>query len=129
MTSLNRPYSGRRVSPNPVISNAYGPWPLFRFLNSYAQSVGLLGRRIGSSQGHCLHRTTQTQNKRTQISMPRVGFKPTIPVFERPKTVHALDRAATVIDSSSFLCPNILLNILFSYSCSLCSYRPGFPPN
>jgi hypothetical protein len=29
--------------------------------------------------------------------MPRVGFEPTIPVFERAKTVHALDRAATVI--------------------------------
>jgi hypothetical protein len=39
------------------------------------------------------HRTTQTQNKRTQTPMPRVGFEPTIPVFERAKTVHALDRA------------------------------------
>jgi hypothetical protein len=29
--------------------------------------------------------------------MPQVGFEPKIPVFERPKTVHALDRAATVI--------------------------------
>jgi hypothetical protein len=29
--------------------------------------------------------------------MPRLGFDPTIPVFERAKTVHALDRAATVI--------------------------------
>jgi hypothetical protein len=29
--------------------------------------------------------------------MPRVGFEPTIPVFERAKTVHALDRAVTVI--------------------------------
>jgi hypothetical protein len=29
--------------------------------------------------------------------MPRVEFEPTIPVFERAKTVHALDRAATVI--------------------------------
>jgi hypothetical protein len=29
--------------------------------------------------------------------MPRVGFEPTIPVFERAKTVHALDRADTVI--------------------------------
>jgi hypothetical protein len=26
-----------------------------------------------------------------------VGFEPTIPVFQRAKTVHALDRAATVI--------------------------------
>jgi hypothetical protein len=29
--------------------------------------------------------------------MPRVGFEPKIPVFERVKTVHALDRAATMI--------------------------------
>jgi hypothetical protein len=42
-------------------------------------------------------RTAQTQNKCTQTSMPRVGCKPTIPVFEGAKTVHALDRAATVI--------------------------------
>jgi hypothetical protein len=43
------------------------------------------------------HGTTQTQNKRTQISMPRVGFEPTIPAFERAKTVHDLDGPATVI--------------------------------
>jgi hypothetical protein len=29
--------------------------------------------------------------------MPRVGFELTIPVFERAKTVDALDRATTVI--------------------------------
>jgi hypothetical protein len=28
--------------------------------------------------------------------MPRVEFEPTTPVLERAKTVHALDRAATV---------------------------------
>jgi hypothetical protein len=33
--------------------------------------------------------TTQTQNKRRKTSLPRVGFEPTIPVFERAKTVHA----------------------------------------
>jgi hypothetical protein len=43
------------------------------------------------------HRATQTQNKRTQTSMPGVGFEPTNPVLQRTKTVHALDRAATVI--------------------------------
>jgi hypothetical protein len=31
--------------------------------------------------------------------MPQVGFEPTIPVFERVKTVHALEGAATVIGS------------------------------
>jgi hypothetical protein len=38
------------------------------------------------------HRTTQTQNTRTQTSM-----QPTSPAFERAKAVHALDPAATVI--------------------------------
>jgi hypothetical protein len=45
--------------------------------------------------------TTQTQNKHTQISMPWVGFEPTIPVFEQAKTVHALDCTATVIGSGT----------------------------
>jgi hypothetical protein len=43
------------------------------------------------------HRATETQNERTQTSMPWVGFKPTIPVFERAKTVHALDCVVTAI--------------------------------
>jgi hypothetical protein len=33
--------------------------------------------------------------------MPEVGLEPTIPVFERAKTVHALDGAATVIGYDS----------------------------
>jgi hypothetical protein len=32
-----------------------------------------------------------------QTFMPRVGSEATIPAFERAKTVHALDRAATAI--------------------------------
>jgi hypothetical protein len=35
-----------------------------------------------------------TQKKREHTSMPQAGFKPAIPMFERPKTVRALDRAA-----------------------------------
>jgi hypothetical protein len=35
--------------------------------------------------------------------MPQVGFEPTIQVFERAKTVHALDRAATGIGVIGFL--------------------------
>jgi hypothetical protein len=42
------------------------------------------------------YRTTQTQNKRAQTSMPRVAFEPMIPMFEWVKTVHALDHLATV---------------------------------
>jgi hypothetical protein len=45
------------------------------------------------------HRTTQTQNKRTQTSMLRVGFEHTTPVLEWVKTIHGLDRAATGIGS------------------------------
>jgi hypothetical protein len=48
------------------------------------------------------HRTTQTQNKRTQTSMHCVGFEPTILVFEREKTVHALECAVTVIGRANF---------------------------
>jgi hypothetical protein len=47
---------------------------------------------------------TETENKHTQTSMPQVGFESTIPVFQQPETVHALDRAATVIDSHNFQC-------------------------
>jgi hypothetical protein len=57
-------------------------------------SVGLPGRVISPSQSRYL---TQTQNKYKQASMLRVGFELVISVFERAKTVHASDRAATVI--------------------------------
>jgi hypothetical protein len=41
--------------------------------------------------------------------MPEVGFEPTIPVLERAKAVHALDRAATVI--SFFVCDHCSENV------------------
>jgi hypothetical protein len=43
------------------------------------------------------HKTAQRENKRAQTTMPLVGFEPTILVFERAKTLHALKRAVTVI--------------------------------
>jgi hypothetical protein len=58
---------------------------------------------ISRSQGRYLHTKQRKQSKRTQTSMPRVGFEPTIPVFERAKTVHALDRAATLIGLMRYL--------------------------
>jgi hypothetical protein len=70
-----------------------------QFLNP-RHSVGLR-RVIISSQGRYL--------THTQTSMPQVGFQPTIPAFERAKTVHALDRATTV---TSELLGN---GIIFSY--------------
>jgi hypothetical protein len=49
---------------------------------------------------HLLHtQETQTKNKRTQTSLPQVGFETTVPVFERAKTVHVLEGGATVIGS------------------------------
>jgi hypothetical protein len=62
------------------------------FLNVF-QSVALSRRGISPSQNRYL----QTQNKRKHTSMPRGGFEPTIPVFERAKTFNALDHAATLI--------------------------------
>jgi hypothetical protein len=63
----------------------------FSFL-IYTLSVGLLGWGNSPSQGRYY-----TQNKCTQTSMPRMRFEPNIPVFERTKTIHDLDGAATVI--------------------------------
>jgi hypothetical protein len=68
----------------------------FSFL-IYTQLVGTLGRGISPSQGHLLHRTTQTQNKRTQTYMPRVGYETTI-IFQD------LDCAATVIGTRKCMC-------------------------
>jgi hypothetical protein len=84
------------------------------------------------------HRTAQTQNKRTQTSMPQVGFEPMILVFERVKTVHALNRAATAIGHIAiipkpkygFPAVAILCYILFrkvlKTCCSLNKYYPFY---
>jgi hypothetical protein len=73
------------------------PWPLFQFLDLFY----IVGRTPSTGDQPVArplpaHGTTQAQNKRTQTSIPQVGFEPTIPAFQREKTVHALDRAATV---------------------------------
>jgi hypothetical protein len=82
----------------------YGSTPLcwalvvFQFLNPIHSRQDSLDR--GSARRKAsTDRTTQTQNKRTQTSVLPVGFELTIPVLERPKTIHALDNAATVIGS------------------------------
>jgi hypothetical protein len=77
-----------------------GPWPLFSFL-IYTQFCKT--PRTGYepvARPLPTRRTIQTRNKCTQTYMPRVGFETTIPEFEQAKTVHALDRAATVIGVS-----------------------------
>jgi hypothetical protein len=82
-----------------AVHSFVGPWPLFQFLNLGVYTVGRtpwMGDQPVASPLHT-HRTTQAQNKRTQTSMPRVGFETTILVFERAKTVHALNLAATML--------------------------------
>jgi hypothetical protein len=75
-----------------------GLWPLIQFLNPYRVDRAPWTGNQPVARPLPTHRRTQTQ-----IPMPRVGFEPTIPVFERAKTVHALDRAATVRGSGSVI--------------------------
>jgi hypothetical protein len=74
-----------------------GPWPLFQILNLIHSRMTPWTRDQPAARPQPTHRTTEIQNKRTQTSMPRVEFEPMTPVFEQAKTVHALDRAATVM--------------------------------
>jgi hypothetical protein len=64
------------------------------------QLIKLLGRGISPSQACYLQKTTK-KNRLHVDKYPcfELGFEPTIPVFERAKTVHALDRAAAEIGS------------------------------
>jgi hypothetical protein len=80
-----------------VLQPFVGPRPLFQFLNLHTVGRTLLrgDQPVASPLSTC--RTTQTQNKRTQTSMPRVGFETTTSMFERAQSVHAVDRAATVM--------------------------------
>jgi hypothetical protein len=76
-----------------------GPWPLLQFRNPFYTD----GRTPWTSDQPVArplptHRTTQTPNRSThKHPCLSVGLEPTIPAFERAKTVHALDRAATLI--------------------------------
>jgi hypothetical protein len=87
----------------------YGTSPLFQFLNLHTVSRTPWTGDQSVARPLPAHRTTQTQNKRTQTSMPRVGFEPMIPAFERVKTCHALDHAATVVGLSLYIKVNLSL--------------------
>jgi hypothetical protein len=96
-------HPGRRTDLSMALRPFDGPKPIFSLFILY--TVGRILWTGDQSVARPLptHRTTQAQNKRTQTSMPRVGFEPTTPVFERAKTVHALDLAATVIDQDGLI--------------------------
>jgi hypothetical protein len=76
------------------------PWPLFQFLNLIHSRQNSLDKGLARREAATCTQDSQTQNKSIQTSMPQVGFEPTIQVFERAKTVHALHCAATVIGYS-----------------------------
>jgi hypothetical protein len=82
-----------------VLQPFLGPWQLFSVSWSYIQSVGLLGRGISQSQARYLH-TEQHKHRIKAHRHPCLEWdsKLMIPVFEWVKTVHALDRAATVLN-------------------------------
>jgi hypothetical protein len=80
-----------------ALQSFVGPWSLFQFLNLYKIDRTPWTGDQSVARPLPTHTTTQIQNKRTQTPMPRVRFEPTIPVFERAMTVHALDRADSVI--------------------------------
>jgi hypothetical protein len=64
----------------------------------FTQSVGPIYGGSARRKAVAWTQDSATQNKRTQTSIIPVGFELTTPVFERAKTVHALDRTATVIN-------------------------------
>jgi hypothetical protein len=82
-------------------------WALaaFQFLNLYIISTNPWTGYQTVARPLSTPRTAQTQNKRTQTSMPLVGFEPATLVFEETKNVFALDRADTLIGFSlNMLC-------------------------
>jgi hypothetical protein len=80
-----------------------GPWPLLQFRN-HLYKVGRTPWTGNQPVARPLptHKATQTQNKRTQISMPWVGFELTIPTFERVKTVRPIWSAFTGLPVALF---------------------------
>jgi hypothetical protein len=76
-----------------------GPWPLLSFLILYTVGgIPWMGDQP-VARPLPLQGTTKAQNKRIHTH-PRLECDSNPrPVFERAKTVHALDRAATVIGS------------------------------
>jgi hypothetical protein len=100
----NRPNTIHFI-PQWLYSPLLGPGLFFSFVIILTQSVGRLGRGISPSKGRYLH--TGQDKTHTQTFTPWVGFESTISAFRRAKTVHALNRATTVIKClilySSFL--------------------------
>jgi hypothetical protein len=79
-----------------------GSWPLIPFRNHFSKTPWMSDQLVERPLPK--HRTAQAQNKR--IYTPNIHalsgirtLEPTIPASERARTVHALDRTATVTGS------------------------------
>jgi hypothetical protein len=71
------------------------------------------------------HRTTQHRKTRTHI-LPLVGFEPTIPVFERPNTVHTSDHSTTGTDPNDFIMPQISVQMTCNITCPPVGIATGY---
>jgi hypothetical protein len=84
--------------------------PLFQFLNLlHSEQTPWMGDQP-DVRPLATHRTTQIQNKRTQYIYPCPEWDSN-PLFERAKTVHTLDRAATVVCQCLYIIIIIILNV------------------
>jgi hypothetical protein len=86
-----------------------------QFLDHFTDGMisSLQGLYLNTGQHkHGIKAYTHTHTHTHQISMSCVGFDPTIPASERAKTVHALDRSATVTGNLviRIIIKSILLN-------------------
>jgi hypothetical protein len=99
-----------------------GPWPLFSFFIFYTVGRTPWTGDQPVARPLLTHRITQTQNKCTQTLTPWMEFEPTIPAFERAKTVHALDRAATVVGLRSHTWSYSSYECLFLHNYWRCWY-------
>jgi hypothetical protein len=81
------------IHPSMVLQPFLAPLPLLQFRNIFYTD----GRTPWTGDQPVArplptHSRTQAQDKRTETSMPWMGFETTIPAFERGKTVNALER-------------------------------------
>jgi hypothetical protein len=79
-------FNNHRTPPPPWFYSHLKLGRFFQFLNLYTVDRTPWTGTEPVARPLRAHRTTQAQNKRTQTSMLRVGFEPTIPVFEQAKT-------------------------------------------
>jgi hypothetical protein len=81
-----------------VLQRFVEPWPLFQFRNPFKQSVRFLGQVICASQGRYLHTGHHKHRISAHTGIHALsGIRSPIPAFKRAKTVHALNRTASVI--------------------------------